>query len=41
MILFLDFDGVLHPEGKGHTLNGGTDFAFCHGSRCCCASSRT
>lgn len=28
MILFLDFDGVLHPEGEDHTLNGGTDFCF-------------
>ena len=28
MILFLDFDGVLHPEGEGHILNGGTDFCF-------------
>ncbi|MET3181728.1 UNVERIFIED_ORG: hypothetical protein ABIC43_004903 [Variovorax guangxiensis] len=28
MILFLDFDGVLHPEGEDHILNGGTDFCF-------------
>lgn len=28
MILCLDFDGVLHPEGEGHILNGGTDFCF-------------
>lgn len=28
MILFLDFDGVLHPEGEGHILSGGTDFCF-------------
>ncbi|WP_454905033.1 HAD domain-containing protein [Variovorax gossypii] len=28
MILFLDFDGVLHPEGEEHILNGGTDFCF-------------
>ena len=26
MILFLDFDGVLYPEGEDHILNGGTDF---------------
>ncbi|SDZ40064.1 hypothetical protein SAMN05518669_13271 [Variovorax sp. YR634] len=28
MILFLDFDGVLHPEGEAHILNGGVDFCF-------------
>lgn len=28
MILFLDFDGVLHPEGEDHVLNGGADFCF-------------
>lgn len=28
MILFLDFDGVLHPEGEEHILSGGTDFCF-------------
>ena len=28
MILFLDFDGVLHPEGEDHILNGGADFCF-------------
>jgi hypothetical protein len=28
MILFLDFDGVLHPEGEEHILNGGTDFCL-------------
>ncbi|CAN7379902.1 HAD domain-containing protein [Variovorax sp. LjRoot178] len=28
MILFLDFDGVLHPEGEGHLPNDGTDFCF-------------
>lgn len=28
MILFLDFDGVLHPEGEDHILNGGVDFCF-------------
>ncbi|WP_241027082.1 HAD domain-containing protein [Variovorax sp. RKNM96] len=28
MILFLDFDGVLHPEGEDNTLNGGADFCF-------------
>lgn len=27
MILFLDFDGVLHPEGEDHILNG-VDFCF-------------
>ena len=28
MILFLDFDGVLHPEGEDHIHNGGIDFCF-------------
>lgn len=28
MILFLDFDGALHPEGEGHILNDGTGFCF-------------
>lgn len=28
MILFLDFDGVLHPEGEAHILSGGVDFCF-------------
>jgi hypothetical protein len=28
VILFLDFDGVLHLEGEGHLLNDGTDFCF-------------
>ncbi|MDP9994001.1 hypothetical protein J2W28_004298 [Variovorax boronicumulans] len=28
MILFLDFDGVLHPEGGDHVLNSGADFCF-------------
>jgi hypothetical protein len=28
VILFLDFDGVLHPEGEDHVLNGGADFCF-------------
>jgi len=28
VILFLDFDGVLHPEGEDHILNGGADFCF-------------
>ena len=28
LILFLDFDGVLHPEGEDHILNGGADFCF-------------
>lgn len=28
MILFLDFDGVLHPEGEDHIFNGGADFCF-------------
>lgn len=28
MILFLDFDGVLHPEGEGHLPSDGTDFCF-------------
>lgn len=28
MILFLDFDGVLHPEGEDHIHNGGVDFCF-------------
>ena len=28
MILFLDIDGVLHPEGEGHLPNDGTDFCF-------------
>ncbi|MCR8958809.1 HAD domain-containing protein [Variovorax sp. S2] len=28
MILFLDFDGVLHLEGEGHLPNDGTDFCF-------------
>lgn len=28
MILFLDFDGVLHPEGKGHLPSGETDLCF-------------
>ncbi|MET3493959.1 HAD domain-containing protein [Variovorax boronicumulans] len=28
MILFLDFDGVLHPEGEDHTLYGDVDFYF-------------
>ncbi|MET3375474.1 hypothetical protein ABIC89_004543 [Variovorax boronicumulans] len=26
MILFLDFDGVLHPEGEDHIFNGGAKF---------------
>lgn len=28
MILFLDFDGVLHLEGEGHLPSDGTDFCF-------------
>lgn len=28
MILFLDFDGVLHPEGEGHLPSDGTEFCF-------------
>ncbi|CAN7715694.1 HAD domain-containing protein [Variovorax sp. LjRoot175] len=28
VILFLDFDGVLHPEGEGHLPNDGSDFCF-------------
>lgn len=28
MILFLDFDGVLHLEGEGHQLSDRTDFCF-------------
>lgn len=28
VILFLDFDGVLHTEGEDHILNGGADFCF-------------
>ena len=28
MILFLDFDGVLHLEGEGHLPNDGKDFCF-------------
>lgn len=28
MILFLDFDGVLHPEGEYHIHNVGADFCF-------------
>lgn len=28
MILFLDFDGVLHPEGDDHIVNDGTDFCL-------------
>jgi len=28
VILFLDFDGLLHPEGEDHVLNGGADFCF-------------
>ena len=28
MTLFLDFDGVLHPEGEGPLPNDGTDFCF-------------
>lgn len=28
MILILDFDGVLHPEGERHLSNDGTDFCF-------------
>ena len=28
MILFLDFDGVLHPEGEDHIFKGGVDFCF-------------
>ena len=28
MILFLDFDGVLHPEGEGHLPDDGSDFCF-------------
>jgi hypothetical protein len=28
VILFLDFDGVLHLEGDDHILNGGVDFCF-------------
>jgi hypothetical protein len=28
VILFLDFDGVLHLEGEGHLRSDGTDFCF-------------
>lgn len=28
MILFLDFDGVLHPAGHAHSQGEGTDFCF-------------
>jgi len=28
VILFLDFDGVPHPEGEDHIHNGGADFCF-------------
>lgn len=28
MILFLDFDGVLHTEGEGHLPDDGTNFCF-------------
>jgi hypothetical protein len=28
MILLLDFDGVLHPEGEDRVLNCGADFCF-------------
>lgn len=28
MILFLDFDGVLHPEGEGHLPSDGKEFCF-------------
>lgn len=28
MILFLDFDGVLHPEGEGHLPSDDTAFCF-------------
>lgn len=28
MILFLDFDGVLHPEGEGHLPSDGREFCF-------------
>jgi hypothetical protein len=28
VILFLDFDGVLHPEGEAHIHDGGADFCF-------------
>ena len=28
MILFMDFDYVLHPEGEGHLSSDGTDFCF-------------
>ncbi|MCR6478389.1 HAD domain-containing protein [Variovorax sp. ZS18.2.2] len=28
MILFLDFDGVLHPEGEDRIYDGGVDFCF-------------
>ena len=28
MILFLDFDGVLHPEGEGHLPSDGAEFCF-------------
>jgi hypothetical protein len=28
MILFLEFDGVLHPEGEERILNSGADFCF-------------
>lgn len=28
MILFLDFDGVLHPEGEGHLPSDGMEFCF-------------
>jgi hypothetical protein len=26
--MFLDFDGVLHPEGEAHIQDGGADFCF-------------
>jgi len=28
VILFIDFDGVLHPEGEDYILNGGAKFCF-------------
>ena len=28
MILFLDFDGVLHPEGEGHLPSDSREFCF-------------
>lgn len=31
MILFLDFDGVLHPEGEGQQATDSTDFCFLPG----------